>query len=150
MGHRMCVTVVCLCFSLFPPFPLLSPPYLSLSFPHTHTRAHTLCMSLCPRYLPSQCLSCVATQTPLFSGGLFSLANKTLSTGASLWSKSVKNLMPTSGDLPITRIVDAVMDNKVTDLTQVGADRPGDGHSERQADRQMQEGIHGLKQRCRC
>ncbi|EDQ88702.1 uncharacterized protein MONBRDRAFT_32644 [Monosiga brevicollis MX1] len=48
------------------------------------------------------------------SGGLFSFS-KTLSQGAS-FLQGVKSLMPTSGDLPLTRIVDALMENRTSEL----------------------------------
>eukprot|EP01147_Barroeca_monosierra_P008612 gene8612-1025_t len=57
-----------------------------------------------------------STVQPNHAGSLFSLAGKTLQTGASFWSKSVKALSPTYGDLPITRIVDAIMSTKQDDL----------------------------------
>ncbi|EGD75897.1 hypothetical protein PTSG_00606 [Salpingoeca rosetta] len=59
-----------------------------------------------------------STVQPSHTGSLFSLANKTLQTGASFWSNSVKALAPTYGDLPITRIVDSIVTGNNPDLTQ--------------------------------
>jgi hypothetical protein len=34
--------------------------------------------------------------------------------------QSVKTLMPTSGDLPVTRLVEAVMENRASEMAKVG------------------------------
>merc|ERR1712070_1031528 len=55
---------------------------------------------------------------PSHTGSLFSFAGKTLQSGASLWSKSVKALTPTYGDMPTTRIVDSIITGNNPELTQ--------------------------------
>eukprot|EP00051_Salpingoeca_urceolata_P031156 m.10522 g.10522 ORF g.10522 m.10522 type:complete len:632 (-) comp3809_c0_seq1:25-1920(-) len=52
------------------------------------------------------------------SGSLFSHASVVQSTLGEFLRQGVKNLMPTTGDLPVTRIVDALMECKTTELTQ--------------------------------
>jgi hypothetical protein len=69
--------------------------------------------------------------TALRGDSLFSQASKMMKLGGDLWTQGVKKLVPTSGvrsnemlaiifkDLAITRITEALMDLKQTDLTQV-------------------------------
>lgn len=52
------------------------------------------------------------------AAGLFSMAAGKMKEGASWWKSGIKSLMPTSGDLPTTRIVGTLMDLKASELTR--------------------------------
>ena len=86
----------------FPPFfPLLPPPLQTKKKKNQQNKTiHCHLLRLC-------------------RGSLFSFAGKTLQSGASLWSKSVKALTPTYGDMPTTRIVDSIITGNNPELTQV-------------------------------
>eukprot|EP00052_Salpingoeca_macrocollata_P015390 m.122607 g.122607 ORF g.122607 m.122607 type:complete len:638 (-) comp19669_c0_seq1:54-1967(-) len=49
---------------------------------------------------------------------LFSHASRVMKIGGEIWKQGVKKLLPTSGNLPITRIVDSLMEMKETELTK--------------------------------
>eukprot|EP00048_Salpingoeca_helianthica_P016594 m.233165 g.233165 ORF g.233165 m.233165 type:complete len:626 (-) comp19003_c0_seq1:62-1939(-) len=49
---------------------------------------------------------------------LFSQASKMIKVGGDFWAQGIKKLVPTSGDLAVTRVVEALLDNRSTPMTQ--------------------------------
>jgi hypothetical protein len=52
------------------------------------------------------------------SDSLFSHASKMMKIGEDLWKQGVKKLLPTSGDLPVTRIAESLMELKENEMTR--------------------------------